>query len=355
VLKETPARIPSLDGLRAISISLVVLGHLSGSHGWPTVARIEYFDLGNLGVRVFFVISGFLITGLLLKEHQQTGRIDLPAFYVRRTLRIFPAYYVFLTAMALAGTAGWVDLRPGDLLHAATYTENYHEHHGWAIGHTWSLAVEEQFYLLWPLLMFRLGPSRALRAAAGFAIAVPVLRFALRLSHPDWYPRTGYTFETTANSIAIGCLLAGWRPALQATSWYPRLMASRFFFLVPLTALAVSAMDRPRIQALLGHTAMNVAIALTIDWCVRRPSGRVGRVLNAAPLVFVGTLSYSLYLWQQPFLDRSSELPMARFPLSLALAIAAALVSYYGVERPFLGLRHRFLRLRVPPAVEDSR
>src|SRR5262245_12713722 len=104
-------RIPSLDGLRAVSISLVLLGHLAGTrHFFPAAAIGRFGDIGNLGVRIFFVISGFLITHLALREHARTGAISLKAFYIRRFLRIFPAFYIFILTTGVLALAGMVQL-----------------------------------------------------------------------------------------------------------------------------------------------------------------------------------------------------------------------------------------------------
>jgi peptidoglycan/LPS O-acetylase OafA/YrhL len=335
-------RIPSLDGLRALSILLVLLAHVSGTTGFPIPMHVmETFDIGNMGVRVFFVISGYLITGLLIREEQQTGTISIRQFYFRRTLRIFPAYYTFLALVAIAAAAGWVALKPHDMLHALTYTENYNADHSWIVGHTWSLSVEEQFYLLWPAVLLLSGTRRGMWIAAAFACAVPLIRVGIYYAAPVWYPRTGYTFEGVGDAIATGCLLAGWRSRLWANLRYRALLQSRWFWLVPAAAFGISSADRPRIQGLVGITAMNICAAICLDWAIRNSEGAVGRVLNSAPLVFIGQMSYSLYLWQQPFLDRSSTSPLSRFPVNIALAVAAALSSYYLVERPCLRMRKR--------------
>ena len=142
----TERRIPSLDGLRAISITLVLVAHLAGTRNFPlSEATGNFWGLGEFGVRVFFVISGFLITGLLMQELAQEGRIRLGRFYLRRTLRIFPPYYTLLAALGLASVFGAVTLAPHDLLHGATYTSNYYLGRSWFLGHSWSLSVEEQF------------------------------------------------------------------------------------------------------------------------------------------------------------------------------------------------------------------
>jgi peptidoglycan/LPS O-acetylase OafA/YrhL len=335
-------RIASLDGLRAISIALVLLGHLKGTAGFPDaigdLAESRVVDVANLGVRVFFVISGFLITGLLLAEWRKTGRVSLPHFYLRRTFRIFPAYFALLGVVALLAAAGVVRLLPGDWLHALTYTMNYHDPRSWYVGHLWSLSVEEQFYLLWPAVVLLLGPVRAMWCAAGFVAVAPAIRLASWQLLPESHELIGNTFGTVGDAIAVGCVLAGAREWLWRRERYRALLMSRWF--VPLLlALALALNYFYRLSLAVGITTLNVALALTIERCVRAERGIVGRALNARPLVFFGQLSYSVYLWQQLFLNRNVHSPVTSFPLNLILALAAATVSYYAVERPMLEAR----------------
>jgi peptidoglycan/LPS O-acetylase OafA/YrhL len=163
----------------------------------------------------------------------------------------------------------------------------------------------------------------------------------------------GHRFETVCDAIAIGCVLAGTREWLHQQSFYRRVLDSSLFVAVPFLALGGSMLyDHPVAHFLIGVTVMNVAIAATLDWCVTFGAGRVGRVLNWGPLTFVGTASYSLYLWQQLFLNRTSDAAAAAFPLNLALACAAAMVSYYFVEQPALRLRRRLEHGRRRPVAE---
>ena len=348
-------RIPSLDGLRAISIGCVFVGHLAGTRGFPLSAPAgNAMNIAELGVHVFFVISGYLITRLLLQEAARTGRIDLGAFYLRRTLRIFPPYYALLGVLLLASLAGRITLNHHDILRAMTYTTNYDAGRSWYVGHTWSLSVEEQFYLLWPAVVLLARPRKAILAAAAVVLAVPVIRVAswelMRWSGDG----IGARFETVADAIALGCVLAGIRGRLHATPAYLRALSSPFFILVPLVTLAANATDQhPLVYFGAAFTIVNIGVALCIDWCVTFSEGRVGRVLNARPLVYVGWLSYSLYLWQQPFLNRTGTSSVTAFPLNLGIACALALASYYLVERPSLRLRRRlerrFVRAAAPP------
>jgi len=342
-MKVRSGRVPSLDGLRALSIGLVLLSHLIGTSGFFVPQAVgRFFSLGELGVRVFFVISGFLITSLLLEEMESEGKISLIRFYFRRTMRILPPYFTLIVVVMLLEAVGLISLAPKDKLHALTYTSNYYPERSWYLGHTWSLAVEEQFYLLWPALLLLAGKRRGLAVAFVLLFACPLIRLGLWRMNPQAAGEVGTRFEGICDSIAIGCLLAGCGAWLKQQVVYQRIMDSKLFFVVPLMVLGASALhDRPRIDFVFGFTIMNVGIALCIDWCITNHKGRIGSILNAKPIAFVGVISYSIYLWQQIFLNRSSSSVFARFPISIVLAIAAAMLSYYIIERPSLKLRRR--------------
>lgn len=337
-------RIPSLDGLRATSIALVLIGHLAGTRGFPLAADVgNALALGHVGVHFFFVISGFLITGLLLQELDKSGRIQLGRFYFRRTLRIFPAYYTLIFVLVLAQAAGTLMLAPGDVAHAVTYTSNYDAGRSWWVGHTWSLGVEEQFYVLWPAVLVTLGARRAVRAAAAILLLTPVVRLLEIQFFPGYVDGIGTRFETVADAIAVGCVLACARAPLHRRDAYMRVLESPLFVVVPLMVFAGSMLgDYPRLSYVVGQPIANVCTALFVDWAVTYPAGRVGRLLNTRVLRFVGAMSYSLYLWQQPFLNRSLNVWWTAFPQNLILAVSFAVGSFYLVERPALALRGRF-------------
>ena len=342
-------RIKSLDGLRALSIILVIVSHLVGIRGFfiPVPAG-RVFELGELGVRVFFVISGFLITSILLKELTQSHKIDLPRFYFRRTLRIFPPYYLFLLALAIAGAIGFITLNPGDLAHALTYTSNYHQQRSWLVGHTWSLAVEEQFYILWPAALLLLGKRKGLLLAFAFVLLAPLIRIGIWEIFPSMSEGIGQRFETIADSIAAGCLLAGMRVRLHGWATYRKWMDSKAVVVVAaLVVLAGNAMhNHPLPHFFVGYTIMNLGIAFCIDWCVTNHSGSIGRALNYKPVVTIGVMSYSIYLWQQIFLDRYSQSALCRFPLNVLLVAVASTLSYLLCEKPCFAAR-KWLERRI--------
>jgi peptidoglycan/LPS O-acetylase OafA/YrhL len=348
---KNPSRIPSLDGLRAVSIGAVILGHVAETNGFPlSIPGLEHF--GNMGVKVFFVISGFLITTLLLNEQASHGRISLSKFYARRTIRIFPAFYAYIAAMLLAEMAHLIVLPHGDLLHAVTYTMNFHrelgleaQHRGWYLNHLWSLSVEEQFYLLWPATLAICTRRRGLQIAGATIVVAPFIRLWMWV-HGAHVSELTRQFQAVADVLATGCVLAGMHEWLGRQRRYMALLSSPLFFLVPGVLLGVSFASyfvRPMVFYVVGQSVANVAIAIAIDRCVRMgASGIVGRILNWRPVVFVGVLSYSLYLWQEPFLNPMASLWPHTFPQNILLVIVASLASYYLVEIQALKLRKRF-------------
>jgi len=340
-MRSPVGRIPSLDGLRALSILCVLIGHLVGTRGFPVVPYSTASAMAVLGVRVFFVISGFLITSLLLDEEARSGTVSLRRFYFRRTMRIFPPFYAYVAFVALASALGWVELREHDLLSAVTYTTNYHHDRSWYLGHTWSLAVEEQFYLLWPFLVKFLGSRRAAHAALATVVGAPLLRFGLLVAAPGFRDGIGETFPTVADAIATGCLLACYRERLVTWRRWTAFVEGPAFWLVPALAFAAAFVPSTKVDHLFGQTVTNIGVALLVDRVVRHPGLPTGRFLNARPVAFVGVLSYSMYLWQQPFLNRHSERIITAFPINVALVMLVAAVSYYAIERPALRLRGR--------------
>lgn len=356
--KSNIGRFPSLDGIRAISILMVLYGHLSGTRDFPLSSLQSYGrwfgDVAHLGVLVFFVISGFLITSLLVEEREQTGTISLKRFYLRRFLRILPAFYAFIAVVAIATLLGVGHLTGRDFVYALTFAFNYSPHHPWQLGHLWSLSIEEQFYLLWPLTLVALRQRRALVVAAAAVFASALLRavfraWALDAVDPPLFTTRMTTFPGMCDYLAAGCTLALLRPWLLTRPWYLRLTASRWLVLtVPIILLLNRVGSYPVVIAL-GTPVTNVCLALLIESSTRHAGSLAGRLLNWKPVVFLGTLSYSLYLWQQIFIDRGSGAWVNAFPQNVLLALLFALASWFLVERPLLRLRGNLRRaIRVP-------
>ncbi len=295
-------RIPSLDGLRALSIALVMVGHAVGTVGAPAW-RLPVVAAGvaNLGVQVFFVISGLLITTLLDVETDRTGRIDLLKFYFRRTLRIIPPYYAALAILVLLSAQGVISVTTADVWHALTYTSNYQPSRSWNVGHFWSLGVEEQFYLLWPALLLWAGRRRGVGLALAAVILVPLVRTLAWVLLPSYRPYVGTSFDTTADALAAGCLLAlASRHGMLPAFWL-RLRASKW---TPLLALALVVLPLRWYEYPSRY--------LTLMECGDSRERVARRLVRAQLLACVGTRAQQL----APACDRSTEL--------LDLSVAAA-------------------------------
>jgi peptidoglycan/LPS O-acetylase OafA/YrhL len=334
-------RIPSLDGARAISIGLVIVAHLNLAHHVPGAWRI---DMGNLGVRIFFVISGFIITALLLSEKSRVGSISLRNFYRRRISRIFPAYYAFLGTVLLlsvfkGGGATWQKVWP-----ATIFLVDY-VNVPLVVSHLWSLAVEEQFYLLWPSAMIFLGLRKSYIGCIVILFLAPLFRHLADAGL--WPSNPRYAFECVADALAVGCLLAIFREGLWAKSIYRKFISSPLSLLPMIVAIVLIAAWKNDgvLYYTVGLSLLNLGIAIVLDRYMRTPESIIGRLLNLTPMVWLGLVSYSLYLWQQLF--AWSTLPTL---VKFLLTLWCATLSYYAVERPFQRLR-RWLEVRETAAL----
>jgi len=197
--------LPSLDGIRAVCTALVIGCHAADSTGFPKSLKpaSQYLFNGHLGVTVFFVLSGFLITLLLVKEEHRCGQISLTSFYGRRFIRILPVYFTYLLVVFLLDLATDMEMSPQRYASAFTFTNNVF-FGGWIEGHLWSLSVEEQYYLLWPLVLVFLPRRFRVNVAIAIIVLAPVFRiqFAMR----DWDMLWKFSFLTNADSMMIGSL-----------------------------------------------------------------------------------------------------------------------------------------------------
>jgi peptidoglycan/LPS O-acetylase OafA/YrhL len=347
---------PGLDGLRGCAILMVACGH-----AWlPDIRAVSSMAL-FIGVDLFFVLSGFLITSLLLEEWSDFGRISLKRFYARRALRLLPALLALIAVTVLfqwlvASNAAAIDAAIDGLL-ALFYSSN------WAqaletgrphllLSHTWSLSIEEQFYLLWPitllLLLRRNGKSpRSLLHWVLLLIFLSMTARVFLVTGGVNYERIRCGTDTRADSLLIGCALAvalwsGWRPSglvagmVKLGAW------------LSVLALAILSNDNrsTRPFALYWfYPAVSMFAALVILELVSSSGGLLNRLLSLPWLVYVGRLSYGLYLWHIPvFRVMHARLwPKGwEVTVELALSFAITLLSFYLIERPALRLKQRF-------------
>ena len=334
----------------AILLVIFAHSHFLGDHFLPL--RILRGRCGFLGVQIFFVLSGFLITTLMLREVRRTGRLHLGHFYLRRALRIGPVYVVYLVFVAVLQGTGQVRLSASAWVSAATWTVNLVPGTmPWPISHFWSLCVEEHFYLLWPLMMAFL-PLRACRRAVGVCLVMVLgLRWLVLLAFP--HAAVDLLTFTRIDDIAFGCGLAflahdpRWRDRMDQLTASGRCLASLFAVFVASQVVFSNLIG----SRLLPHLPLQFAIGLANDvnaftisvfmWrMLTRPHGFCGTLLNHPVAVTLGVLSYSAYLWHLPICERGPEW-IGAFPQNLILIFAAAWLSYRLIEKPFLTLKDR--------------
>jgi peptidoglycan/LPS O-acetylase OafA/YrhL len=322
--------IPTLDGWRAIAIAGVLLCHSFPSTYWTMS--------GALGVNLFFAISGYLITMRLLVEK------DLGNFYLRRAFRILPPAFVYLAAVAVLAAAGLIEASRTDIVSCLVFLRNYWGAgplHGWYTGHFWSLAVEEQFYLFWPALLFLAGSKRARWMAPGLAIAFEIWRsFDMRHAwvadffHNEMLRNNPLRSDYRMDSLLWGCTLALFSQGRDLKTLMPARASSWISIGALVTAVALNVMQ-PKGYFIAQALLFPVALIATVS----QPQAWFSRLLEARSLQWIGRLSYSLYLWQQLFFHSGYHHgALQRFPLNVALALACAWVSYRFVERPAIDL-----------------
>ncbi len=339
--------LPSLDGVRFVAVVVVIIGH-SGIYQNPIPPA--------QGVTCFFVLSGFLITWLLLREQRQSGKISLKKFYARRALRLLPAFYAFFFIYLLLdwytrGVVSWPAYASAFFYYLNYYSAIFSPAH-LPMSHTWSLATEEQFYFLWPGVFKRtVGSTKLLmRLLVGVILFGCVYRPVLHLCHVS----SNYifnAFDARASQLATGCLLAVIVERGLTPSWLDRILRSRWATLCILLLLLASIRADYRWPStyaeFAGYTLDPIFYALLLGQAIVQSNG-IFRALNWAPVRFIGgKLSYSMYLWHwlvDAFVLRhTGQYPsLLRLATALVGSTALALGSYALIERPFLKLKTRF-------------
>jgi peptidoglycan/LPS O-acetylase OafA/YrhL len=354
-----PDHLRTLDGWRAVAILLVIVDHVYMSFRdvmpdglRPSFSEQAVIDTGLLGVHIFFGISGFLITSRLMAEWRRSGGISLRKFYLRRLFRIFPAAWAFLAVMGLLALAGALPITRGHWLAALCGYANYtHAERSWYLGHFWSLAVEEHFYLVWPTLLLLFGIRRGAYVSAALLLLVPIWRAVdFRFQYhamPDglFWGRT----DINADYLAAGCTAALLLGHERVRELAQRHLTGWRWGAVGLGVLGTTyAMPHSWILTLGLMSVTACLIPPMLVGTVLHPTSPVSRVLETRPMRWIGRLSYSIYLWQQLFLVWTpSQLPVLRtlqhFPLNVGLAFGAACLSHYMVEQPLIQIGRQLI------------
>lgn len=362
---------PALDGVRGVSILVVLF-----EHGYLFL----YGRGGFLGVDIFFVLSGMLITALLAQEWQETSSISFKKFYARRALRLLPALFalVIFTSIQTLLFPPETGILPvfKHLLAVLFYLANWVEGNR-VIGHTWSLSIEEQFYIVWPLLFFlllrlRLSPRQILLVLFAGTALVVVHRARLFYSRyggisPQFDFRLYTGTDTRCDSLLVGCMagvLLAWQMLPGSASF---LKSLRVIVFISCAVMGLSIIFVPIYWSYLyygGFTLIAIAIASIIVFLMLSPGSLISKVFQWPLLTWFGRLSYSLYLWHvtvyflcwkliKPIPVRSYTLGLF-IPLAIkfAASVVAACASYYLIEQPFLRLKQRFTSVMTGGSVQ---
>jgi peptidoglycan/LPS O-acetylase OafA/YrhL len=344
-------KIPSLDGLRAVAVLLVIFHHL----------HVPFFPEGR-GVLTFFVLSGFLITWMMLQESERTGDVSIRNFYIRRVLRIFPAFYVFLILSIVTRwlTVAWPNRSLlYDYLSAFFYTINYRlaltPHIAHTAQHTWALSVEEQFYLLWPCVFVAF--HKKLRRLTYVVVAAIVLINIYRLflyfgfhAREKWLT---YSFDTRADHILIGCLLAVLLKRGVGTWFWNWITARTWYSLVPLlltiASIAISFHRGLAYRFSVGFLLDPLLTAILLVEVIALGQSRLWGWLNWKVTVYLGKISYGMFLYHM----LANRLVIVlfgmhslwfRLPAMIAVSVLFGTSSYYLIENRFLLLKTKFER-----------
>ncbi len=353
--------IPSLDGIRAVAVSLVFFAH----------SGLENIIPGGLGVTIFFVLSGYLITTLMRIEHTRSGAISYRGFYLRRLLRLMPPLFIVIAAAGLLSALSIIDgdFTPGGLISSLLYFGNYyviaHDFHGIpaGLGVLWSLAIEEHYYLIYPplaALLLRVG-------RVGLSVTVLSILCATVLVWRYWLVFHGgsdahitMATDTRVDSILVGCLMA-----LLCNPWLDRVLVPKALndwgiAVVCITVLMGTLLYRDEVFRLTArYTLQSLAIAPLIYLAVARADRLPFRWLNTRPLVYIGTISYTIYLSHHVILlGLAKHWPQMNWILLMLVAavltLALAEPMRRWVEQPCARLRKRLHRKTITRAQASS-
>jgi peptidoglycan/LPS O-acetylase OafA/YrhL len=347
-----------LDGWRGVAILLVLVAHASAAMPTPPGRVLSWiFDNilrnGSCGVDLFFTLSGFLITNRLIRDKRKIGDFALLPFYLRRAFRIIPAYALFLFILAVISILFGVNVSRGEWMTCLLHIRNlltYAPGHGWYTAHIWSLSIEEQFYLLWPVCLAMLGIRNGRTALVLAVLILPIWRnldgqFGIVDAFIPGLNRSART-DLRFDGLLWGCLTA---ILFEYPTWLARsrrVLSPSKFPLLFFGFFAIVIFRPPLMTMLLGISA-----AALVACTMLNPHTLAGRMLELPWLRWVGRISYGLYLWQQIFLVSGSELagrPLGlaqAFPLNVLAAFICATISFYLLERPMLRRGHELALL----------
>ncbi|MBW4889839.1 acyltransferase [Mucilaginibacter sp. HMF5004] len=338
---------PSIDGLRAVSIVIVIVCHIFGS------SLTQYFD-GRIGVEIFFVISGFLITMLLLKEKTKYGTIALKKFYIRRVLRIIPVAMLFVVTLLILNQIFDLNITKRSFIMASLFLKNFQlkgDVQDWYFGHYWSLSVEEQFYLLFPVCLL-LSLRKTTIGTIVIVIIAPIITYLGFVDIPFFNGHTAHLvlfiiiniIGKGIASILTGCLFS----ILLFKGYFEKLPSGKFVSLILFIVGLIIRSGSPIYVPYLSNAIFDFIIAYILVLNLN-PTNYFARFLNLPFMIKLGVLSYSIYIWQQIFthdqpwgrLFKYADSPFINIPVLFLVSY----LSYNFYEKKFLTFKDKFKRV----------
>jgi peptidoglycan/LPS O-acetylase OafA/YrhL len=348
---------PALDGVRAVAVLLVMAGHLNLVYA------------GGLGVDIFFVLSGYLITAILVSEFSANGRISLKKFYARRALRILPAVILLLLVLNVfvaitqprdeAATLRWDSL--GSLFYIANWLRAFGRDLG-ILGHLWSLSIEEQFYFFWPItlafLLSRKLSVNGITILVGLAVLLVNADRVYLYNGIQSFNRIYNGLDTRADALLVGCALglSGYEFVSRRVWALLGLIGAAFVGYVLFRAYPVPSNLQVPFGLTIGGTLFALGVAFFLAAIFSNPESIFTKLLRSPPLVWTGRLSYGLYLWHFPvFTFVGGWFPEMQAAQLMAVKVIAtflcATISYYSLERPCLKLKKKFSVIKTRVSV----
>jgi len=344
----------SIDGWRAVSILFVLMQHSMGKFGFPFMLRNQMVGaIGGVGVRFFFVISGFLITWLMIKEFNLNNRISLKHFYFRRFFRIIPIFFFFLLICYLLKCLNFLNFSNSDFIKSFFFTGDIYQISS-PFGHLWSLGVEEKYYLIWPLLFLLFNPnSKKLISILVFIIILePLLRFCIEYYNLGQYRIFNYhSFITIFDGLAIGSLGA----ILLSKNLFLNInnKINLFYYFILSIILIVVPVIFWKIKILntlqpFQDTLQCFGFLVLMIMSINKPNLLLFQILNSLLFKHLGKISYSIYIWMGLIELANFEFQIYSFhfndfPIWIIALIVVSEISYYLIEKPIIINRYKIL------------
>ncbi|MBD1363951.1 acyltransferase [Mucilaginibacter sp. ZT4R22] len=333
---------PSLNGIRGVAVLMVVIAHM-------IVLQYRAFSnlifIGSLGVNIFFVLSGFLITTLCIKEKIVTGTLSLKKFYIRRALRILPVAYLYIGVIIVLNLTVKLNVNAVSILSSALFAADFSYFkktaYHWDLGHYWSLAVEEQFYLIFPVFI-----KKSFYLFVGLVMFIlfvlPVILYLqsanIIINSGPFYALTHFLVKFQA--ISLGCFFS-------VLCFKGYLNFGKLKWVITLACIAaiffIKYDDVFSIKAVFVNLFLSVLTGFIIVNSIYTTSDVIFKFFNFKPLATIGILSYSIYIWQQLFVSNDEKFWPSLYPFNIAFLIVVPCISYYFYESFFLRLKTKFM------------